>query len=100
MNWASIFAAIIAVVKPLVEEWLKRWLDDRLKAVERTLPAVTDPEASARVALERVRAGLWFFEGRKKRFVDSLLVPVPKAVAGKPLTAFQELGITVAGRDA
>lgn len=100
MNWASIFAAIISIVGPLVQEWLKRWLDDKLKAVEATLPAAADREHAARVALEAVLASTWFFQTGKRRFVRSLLVPVPKAVAGKAMSEYHEATIADAARGA
>lgn len=97
MDWPAIFAAIISVVGDLVEKWLKDWLDNRLKAVEAKLPPADTPDYSSRVALEAVYDSLWFFQPGKKRFVASLLVPVPAAVAGKPLPEAAKAEIRATG---
>lgn len=82
MGWSAVIAAILQVVGPLVAERLKKWLDDRLKAV--TAGRGGDVEVGAAATadlLAEVYAGLWFLESRKKRFVKSLQAVAPAAVA-------------------
>jgi hypothetical protein len=82
MGWASIVAAIMAVLGPL----LRKWLEDRLraKAAEFTArgEAMTGPGHDAADLLQAVRGDLWFFEVRRKRYVDKAIADVPAAVAG------------------
>lgn len=46
MTWASIIAALLQTFGPLLTEWLKRWLEDRLKGASAALakPATYGPE--------------------------------------------------------
>jgi hypothetical protein len=39
MTWATIIAAIMATFGPMLAEWLKRWLEDKLKSAAALIPA-------------------------------------------------------------
>ncbi len=41
MTWAALIAALIEVFGPILVEWLKRWLEDRLKTAATHLPEPT-----------------------------------------------------------
>ena len=99
MGWAAVFAKILAIVGPLVLEWLRGWLDEKL--AEARLPERTGDDAvDSRVALEAVRDSLWFWQFGKKRFVASLLYPVPRAIRGVPMGQEQREAIQVAAAGA
>jgi hypothetical protein len=81
--WMTIVSQILAVLGPLILARLEEWLKRRLtaKAAEFTADgkatAGTEPDAAA--LLRAVRADLWFFEGRKRRFLDAAILEVPPA---------------------
>jgi hypothetical protein len=83
MGWASIVAAIMAVLGPL----LRKWLEDRLraKAAEFTAKGLRTGGAELDTAalFWAVHDDLWFFEWRRKRYVRTAIdADVPAAVAG------------------
>lgn len=55
MGWAAIISAILAIVGPLIAEWLKKWLESRLHKVAERMPFVSfgDDQAAAIALLER-----------------------------------------------
>lgn len=103
--WGPVLAQILALVGPLVAEWLKRWLDNRMKdaADKLGVPFGNTGKDSARL-LQRVHDDIpwWnvFLMGRK-RFVKSLIDKVPVALmAGHGLTEPEVAAIQTAARDA
>lgn len=38
MSWAAVIAAILEIIGPVIAEWLKRWLEDRLNRAATRLP--------------------------------------------------------------
>lgn len=39
MTWATTIAALLSTFGPMLSEWLKKWLEDRLKASAALIPA-------------------------------------------------------------
>jgi hypothetical protein len=39
MGWGAIITALLAVFGPLIAEWLRKWIDDRLRVAASQLPA-------------------------------------------------------------
>lgn len=90
--WQAIVVAILRELGPLVlarlEEWLKRRLTAHATAFADAgkLAAGTEPDAAA--LLRAVYADLWWWEGRKRKFVAAAIETVPAACARRvPLDA-------------
>lgn len=100
----TIAVQILAVLGPLITEWLKKWLGNRLKKAVAKMekkyidggnPLVQLPnyEVLHREMLQTVRNSLWFWQRKKIAFIEHAMNTVPPVSSGR-LSALRTVDMT------
>ena len=98
MGWAAIIAAVIELFGPLIAEWLRKWLDQKLVMAATLLPSPGGNEAEAREMLfDAALDSLPRFAFARRTFLRTLR---GIAVRGGPLTPEDGAAVRDAGRAA
>jgi hypothetical protein len=89
--WGSIIAQLITVLGPVLVEFLKKWLDDKLKTAAKKMETNFKYPTGlvgndCHLLLKEVYDSLWFFEVRRKKFVIEAMRTAPAMVVGLPVT--------------
>lgn len=75
MSWATIINALIELFGPILVEWLKQWLDDRLKTAASHLPepsSFSSPAAGTMALFDKAIASLPILAFSRRTFLRRL----------------------------
>lgn len=88
MGWSAIILALIQVLGPILIEWLKKWLEDRLQQAAARLPAVESfgsPELARAALFDEAIASLPRFAFARRALLRRMKAtdadPSPEALA-------------------
>ncbi len=83
MSWLTLLAEILKALGPLV----RKWLDDKLKVkaaeFEARGLALAGKEPDSAALFRAVRGDLWFFERRRRAYLDAMIEIAPPVVSGR-----------------
>jgi hypothetical protein len=82
MGWSAIISAILAVVGPVIKEWLAKWLDEKLNKQAARMGVPREFSTASRELILAVRdRELWAWNRAKYRFLSRLAVTAPAVAA-------------------